>query len=140
MAFRHNIKVLFQHCDPAGIVFYPRYLEMVNETVEAWFSECLGVSFAKLHGEMERAVPTVALQVEFRSAGRHGDELVFVLTPERIGRSSLDISVAAWCGEKLRSTFTATLVFTTRDGGAAKPWPEDLRKALEAEISRETYQ
>ena len=29
--FRHSIDVMFQHCDPAGIVFYPRFFEMMNE-------------------------------------------------------------------------------------------------------------
>ncbi|MEL6103010.1 MAG: acyl-CoA thioesterase, partial [Pseudomonadota bacterium] len=28
MSFQFLQKVLFKHCDPAGIVFYPRYFEM----------------------------------------------------------------------------------------------------------------
>ena len=36
--FETVIPVRFQHCDPAGIVFYPRYLEMINQTVEEWFA------------------------------------------------------------------------------------------------------
>ena len=38
-----NVEVGFRHCDPAGIVFYPRYAEMVNDTVEHWFKHGLGV-------------------------------------------------------------------------------------------------
>ena len=34
MAFVFPQKVRFQHCDPAGIVFYPRYFEMLNTTIE----------------------------------------------------------------------------------------------------------
>ena len=33
MAFIAQRKVRFQHCDPAGIVFYPRYFEMLNSVV-----------------------------------------------------------------------------------------------------------
>ena len=32
-------KVLFKHCDPAGIVFFPRYFEMMNDCVEAFFDK-----------------------------------------------------------------------------------------------------
>ena len=34
---------------PPGIVFYPRYFEMLNATVEAFFAEGLGYSFARIH-------------------------------------------------------------------------------------------
>ena len=44
--------VRFQHCDPAGIVFYPRYYEMLNLTVERFFERQLGYSFNRLHTEL----------------------------------------------------------------------------------------
>jgi 4-hydroxybenzoyl-CoA thioesterase len=44
MLFSINQKVLFKHCDPAGIVFYPRYFEMINDCVEAFFDE-IGTPF-----------------------------------------------------------------------------------------------
>jgi acyl-CoA thioesterase FadM len=34
-------KIRFQHIDYAGIVFYPRFLEMLNGLVEDWFEEAL---------------------------------------------------------------------------------------------------
>ena len=37
-------KVLFKHCDPAGIVFHPRYFETVNDCVAAFF-DALGDPF-----------------------------------------------------------------------------------------------
>ena len=33
--FTAEMTVAFRHCDPAGIVFYPRYFEMINDFVEA---------------------------------------------------------------------------------------------------------
>lgn len=35
-AHRAEIPARFSHCDPAGRVFYPRYLEMFNNLVEDW--------------------------------------------------------------------------------------------------------
>jgi hypothetical protein len=37
--FTKQEKVRFQHVDYAGIVFYPRFLEMLNCLVEDWFEE-----------------------------------------------------------------------------------------------------
>ena len=39
--FTVDIPVRFQHTDPAGIVFYPRYFEMINQVIEDWFAEKL---------------------------------------------------------------------------------------------------
>ena len=41
-------KVQFKHCDPAGIVFYPRFIEMINDAVEAMFDEAIGWPFEVL--------------------------------------------------------------------------------------------
>ena len=46
--FQREQVVRFGHCDPAGIVFFPRYFEMLNELVEDWFAQALGLPFAVL--------------------------------------------------------------------------------------------
>ena len=43
MSFTLTQKVLFKHCDPAGIVFYPRYFEMINDCVEAFSTRPLAI-------------------------------------------------------------------------------------------------
>ena len=42
--FSHSLRIQIEwgHCDPAGIVFYPRYVELCNEMVEDWFADGLG--------------------------------------------------------------------------------------------------
>ena len=42
-------RVRFADCDAAGIVFFPRYFEMLNGVVEDWFAGPLGASFRELH-------------------------------------------------------------------------------------------
>jgi len=68
-AFTLQQKVRFQHCDPAGIVFYPRYFEMINATVEEWFAQRLGVPFETLHGALGAAVPTAGTSPWARGDG-----------------------------------------------------------------------
>ena len=57
-AFVSQVQVLFRHCDPAGIVFYPRYFEMVNDLVEEWFDRGMGLPFHTLHVQRQVGTPT----------------------------------------------------------------------------------
>ena len=133
-AFTLHQKVRFQHCDPAGIVFYPRYFEMINTTVEEWFAQRLGVPFETLHGAMGAAVPTASLRVEFHAPSRLGAVLEFRLRPTRIGRSSVGLSIEAHCGGKKRLSMESTLVFTTEGANGPEPWPEDIRARMSQEF------
>ncbi len=71
-SFEFKHPVLFQHCDPAGMVFHPRYFEMVNACVETWFADKLLVSFKRLHLELGLSVPTVSTQTNFCAPSRLG--------------------------------------------------------------------
>ena len=132
--FRLQQKVRFQHCDPAGIVFYPRYFEMVNATVEEWFAQRLGVPFARLHGPLGAAVPTVSVSAEFRAPSRLGDVLEFRLRPTKIGRSSVGLSIEAYCDAEQRLSLESTLVFTKAGVNGPESWPEDIRARIAQEL------
>jgi 4-hydroxybenzoyl-CoA thioesterase len=130
MAFQITEKVLFKHCDPAGIVFYPRYFEMVNDWVEAFFEhhECPFHILLKTGG-----VPTARIDATFAAASRHGDILDVTLTCCRLGRSSIDLTATAHCAGQERMTANATLVHVDATG-ASSPWPDPLRTALATQI------
>lgn len=134
MVFRLTQKVLFRHCDPAGIVFYPRYFEMMNDCVEAFF-DSLGHRFEDIHNRA--ATPTVHIETTFNRPSRHGDQLEFALTPLRIGGSSLDIQVLTRCEEEIRMSFNATLVYVDTQGRPTR-WPDPLRTSLQHQITGET--
>ena len=120
-------KVLFKHCDPAGIVFYPRYFEMMNDCVEAFFSDALNAPFEELH--RTGATPTVTIETTFPAPSRHGDELIIELRIVRLGTSSLGLKMQASCNGDIRFETTSTLVKVDRDG-RPDPWPPALRTAL----------
>ena len=48
--FERPLRIRFGHCDPAGIVYFPQYLVMLNGLLEDWFTDGLGVSYAELLG------------------------------------------------------------------------------------------
>jgi 4-hydroxybenzoyl-CoA thioesterase len=66
-------QIRFQHVDYAGIVFYPRYFEMLNCIVEDFYDEALGLPFNKMHET--GGIPTVDLKVQFMKPARLGEVL-----------------------------------------------------------------
>jgi 4-hydroxybenzoyl-CoA thioesterase len=80
-------KIKFKHVDYAGIVFYPRFLEMLNDLVEDWFEEALDRPFSKMHET--NGIPTVDLKVQFKKAGRLGEILTKKLWIKKLGGASI---------------------------------------------------
>lgn len=80
-------KIRFQHIDYAGIVFYPRFLEMLNGLVEDWFEEALDRPFSKIHET--NGIPTVDLKVQFKKAARLGEILTKKLWVKELKSSSV---------------------------------------------------
>jgi 4-hydroxybenzoyl-CoA thioesterase len=131
MAFERTETVRFQHCDPAGIVFYPRYVEMVNATVEDWFAQEVQCSFADLHGPMRAAIPAVSLELAFKSPSRLGETLTFRLLVARVGTSSLDLSIGCASGAEHRFEAKLTVVHISQDDFRPRPWPASFRDVFQ---------
>lgn len=127
MAFSFAQKVQFKHCDPAGIVFYPRYFEMMNDCVEAYFDQVLGLPFEVLL--KTNGIPTAAIQTRFAAPSFHGDQLILRLSITQVGRSAAHYLMRAHAGEELRFETQGTLVWVD-DQGQPAPWPDHLRAKL----------
>ena len=80
-------QIRFRHTDFAGIVFYPRFLEMLNDLVEDWFDEALDRPFSKIHET--NGIPTVDLKVQFKNAARIGEVLTKKLWVNELKNSSV---------------------------------------------------
>lgn len=128
--FETTSLVRFAHVDAAGIVFYPRYFEMLNGAVEDWCDRALGASFHTLHVVRKIGVPTVKLQVEFSAPSRLGDELTISIVPVRLGRSSCELDVRFTCNAEERLRAQVTLVCMDLTTHRATAWPDDLRPRI----------
>lgn len=128
--FRKTRKVRFSHCDPAGIVFFPRYLVQLNDLIEDWFNEALNIDYANFISIRKLGLPTVRLDCEFLSPGAFGTVIEWQLSVERIGNSSITLSVRGMAGDVLRFKLRIVLVSTAAHQGGAIPLPVDLRDAL----------
>jgi 4-hydroxybenzoyl-CoA thioesterase len=131
VTFTRAIPVRFRDCDPAGIVFYPRYFEMMNDVLEDWFAE-LGLDFAAMHRDTDGGVPTLSLRAEFLRPSYLGDALEWSLTVTRLGESSFALAYAASCAGEARVRAEATLVFVENDRESMKsrPIPAILREKM----------
>jgi len=90
--YRSEILVRFAHCDPAGIVFYPRYVEMFNNLVEDWCRE-YDIPFAEIHSGRGMGLPTVHLEVDYLARSTMGDLLSAELTLHSVGASSITVEI-----------------------------------------------
>ncbi len=134
MHFRFPQKILFKHCDPAGIVFYPRYFEIINDAVEAMFSDLIGWPFEDMH--KGAGVPTATISVDFTAPSRHGVQVELVISIVKLGRSSMVLKTVAMAGEEIRFIADHVLV-CINEQGRPRSWPEDVRRRVNS-IMEET--
>lgn len=133
MAFSFPQKILFRHCDPAGIVFYPRFFEMMNDCVEAFFERELAFPFSEIH--LDGAVPTAEISTTFLAPCRLGEELTIELQVTNLGRTSMGLTLRAECDGETRFETRSTLVFVNEQG-RPQPWPEQVRHKVDRFLNR----
>ena len=133
MIYRRDIRIEFNHCDPAGIVFYPRYFEMTNSVAENFFREVAGQSYAAMMAA-HQGVPTARLEADFHAPSRLGEVLDWQMTVTRLGGSSLAATLEARCDGQVRVTVRLVLVFVAAEGArpTPRPWPAPVRAQISA--------
>jgi 4-hydroxybenzoyl-CoA thioesterase len=124
------VLVRFSHCDPAGIVYFPRYFDMFNSLIEDWYGEELKQDLVSLIAK-KLVTPFVHIECDFKIPSRMGDVISLTLLVERVGRSSLGVAVVCHCDgvERLRARMVTALISTVTGKPAAIP--QDLRSAIE---------
>ena len=129
--FRVEKLIRFHHCDPAGIVFYPQYFVLMHELVEDWFSQGLEIDYALFVRERGMGLPMVKLECEFLAPIPMGNVLALELTVQRIGNSSITLSVRGTANARECLRATLTVVHTSLGPMRAVPIPDPLRQAME---------
>jgi 4-hydroxybenzoyl-CoA thioesterase len=128
--FRREIPVRFHHCDPAALVYYPRYFEMVDGIIEDWFASGLKVSIASLLYKRAIVTPTVHFTVDFKRPSVYGDKITFRLVVDRIGRTSCQLTLEAGKGREVRMTVKQVIVFLDAKTRRPVPLPPDITKQM----------
>jgi 4-hydroxybenzoyl-CoA thioesterase len=102
------VRIEWGDCDPAGIIFYPRYFDIFDASTALIFERALGVTKFQMFKTLEFAgFPLVRTRARFLKPTRFGDDVV-VESKISFGRSSFDVEhrlslnseICAECSEK----------------------------------------
>src|SRR6201987_2367518 len=88
---RRDVQIQWGDCDPANIVYYPRYFEMFDDSTSIMF-EAAGFSkqaIIKRYGLV--GIPMVDTRAQFHIASTHGDWITIESRIESFKRSSFEV-------------------------------------------------
>ena len=92
LTHRRALTIEWGDCDPAGIVFYPRYFAMFDASTAALFAATLGmpkIAWTKRFGIL--GIPMVDTRASFSIPSAYGDEVVIESRVTAFRRSSFDV-------------------------------------------------
>ncbi|MEL7466381.1 MAG: acyl-CoA thioesterase [Pseudomonadota bacterium] len=130
--FTTTRKVEWGDCDPAGIIYYPRYYHFMDGAFQD-FAASRGFSQRSLreeHGLL--GTPLVDTGCRFLSPLTYGDEATVAVTVEHVGGSSLRLSYLFSIGDRRTAEGFEARVFARKaPGGIEKAAiPENVRLRL----------
>jgi 4-hydroxybenzoyl-CoA thioesterase len=113
---KRTVRITWGDCDPAGIVYYPRYFEMFDESTVALFERALGMTKYQSQKEFDFAgYPMVDTRAKFSIPNRYGDDVEIESTVAEFRRSSFDIQHKMLKNGALSIECSETRVWVGRD-------------------------
>ena len=92
LVYTRNARIEWGDCDPAGIVFFPRYFAMFDSCTTALFSQALGMSKYQFTRHYEfQGYPMVDTRARFLKPTKFGDDVVIETKVAEFRRSSFDV-------------------------------------------------
>ncbi len=120
LVHRRNIRIEWGDCDPAQIVFYPRYFAMFDGGAQELFRAALGmpkIEWVKVYGIV--GIPLVDAKARFIIPSWYGDDVVLESRVTEWRRSSFSLEHKIFKGDALALEGAETRVWAGAD--PAKP-------------------
>ena len=119
-----SVRIEWGDCDPAGIIFYPRYFDIFDASTAHLFEARLGFTKHEMFERLPFAGwPLVRTQARFIRPTRFGDD-VSVESTIAFGRTSFDVTHRLSLTGELCAECTEKRVWTVRDAdGRMKSHP-----------------
>jgi 4-hydroxybenzoyl-CoA thioesterase len=133
-----NYTVRFGDCDPAGIVYFPRFFDLFHQAMESWFPAELGFGYHEFVRGRQLGFPAVHSEADFQRPSRFGDVIAIHLSVTRLGASSIGFRYAIHGSEgEVRVRGASVCVCMDLDPsspqhGRGVELPADLRARIEA--------
>jgi YbgC/YbaW family acyl-CoA thioester hydrolase len=129
--FEHQLRVRFQHTDPAGIVFFANIFVYCHEAYE----ELLRAGGMPLHeflGTRAESLPLGHAEATFKRPFRFGQQVTVRVSVGRVGERSFRLEYDLFDDAKEHLASAATVhVCIERATGRSVALPPDLRSLLE---------
>jgi 4-hydroxybenzoyl-CoA thioesterase len=123
---RRTVRIEWGDCDPAGIVYYPRYFVMFDNATHALFERALGMTnFEMMRTYGTVGCPMVETSARFLAPTKYGDDITIETTVTEFGRSSFKVVHRLTNGAEL-----AVEAFETRVWAKADPAQPGRIKAV----------
>ncbi|WP_428410298.1 acyl-CoA thioesterase [Hyphococcus sp.] len=132
--FKRTLRIEWGWCDPAGIVFAPRFIDMLSENTVQMFEFAGLPKKRQMRKDMRIAgYPLVDLKARFLFPAAYGDDVVVESDAPDFGKSSFTIEHRIRKGDTLCVEGTEKRVWTVFDDSApggikAAPVLEDVRR------------
>ena len=112
---RRDVQIQWGDCDPANIVYYPRYIAKIDDSTSTLF-EVAGFSkqdLVRKYGLV--GIPMVDTRSKFYIPSTYGDWITIETKIESIKRSSFEVKHNVYKGEALAIEGFETRVLVGRD-------------------------
>jgi len=127
----------FSDCDPAQIVFYPRYFVWFDQATEAMFRDG-GLNWEEMFGSEPGSfagVPLLNASADFKSACRMGEDITIETWVERWAEKTFTVRHEIVNGDRLSVTGEELRIWVVRApdkpaGIRAAPIPDDIKQRL----------
>lgn len=138
---RRAVTIEWGDCDPAGIVFYPRYFAMFDASTAALFAAALGMDKFTLRRRFGIiGFPMLETAAKFSLPSRYGETVEIETRVTRLGRSSFDVAHRLLRGDQVAIEASETRVWAVADPEdpdkiRSAPMPDEVIAALSREHS-----
>jgi len=140
LSYSRSLRIEWGDCDPAGIIFYPRYFAMFDHNTTMLISEASGVNKSQLFKRYPdfAGYPVLSTQAKFMMPTTFGDDVEITSTFSRVGRSSFEIRHVLTKGGKVAVEGVESRAWVTRDPNdktkiKSHPLPEELAAKFRGE-------
>jgi 4-hydroxybenzoyl-CoA thioesterase len=127
--------IRFSHCDPAGIVYFVNFFDMISAAVEDWFAGPVGLDFNEMHLQRNWGFPIVNTQCEFSRPCHLGDRLHIELTIARLGRSSIEFAIRGEVKGEEKFSARHKVAMISLDDYRSREIPADIRARMEPYVA-----
>jgi 4-hydroxybenzoyl-CoA thioesterase len=117
---RKEIHVEWGDCDPAGIVYFPRFFEYFDACTNALFEKAGFRKAEMLKDYGLIGIPLVEASAEFRAPASYGETVVVESRIVEWGRSSFRVEHKLYNGKTLSAEGREKRVWTVRDAASEK--------------------